>query len=96
MANYYWTDKRHIGPVRAPRNDPSEKEIEMIKKHRNQPGTQLSVIFGDPVSARETVQRFVNVGADELVFVIQSGTVPHELIMESIKTIGEEVIPYFK
>jgi alkanesulfonate monooxygenase SsuD/methylene tetrahydromethanopterin reductase-like flavin-dependent oxidoreductase (luciferase family) len=96
LANYYWTDKRHVGPVKAPTNDPSDKEIEMYMKYRNKPGTQLSSVMGDPVAARETIQRFVDVGADEVVFVMQAGTVPHELIMESIKTIGEEVIPYFK
>ncbi len=96
MANYYWTDKRHIGPVRAPTQGTSEMEVELFKKHRNTSGSQLSVVFGDPASARETIQRFVDVGVDELTFVIQSGTIPHEIIMESIKTIGEEVIPYFK
>jgi alkanesulfonate monooxygenase SsuD/methylene tetrahydromethanopterin reductase-like flavin-dependent oxidoreductase (luciferase family) len=96
MASYYWTDKRHVGPVKAPRSLPSDKEVEMFMKHRNAPGTQLSAIFGDPASARETIQRFVDVGVDELIFVIQSGTIPHELIMESIKTIGEEVLPHFK
>lgn len=96
MANYYWTENVHIGAVRAPRELPTEKEIELFKKHRNVPGTQLSVLFGDPASARETIQRFRNVGVDELILVIQAGMIPHELIMESIKTIGEEVIPYFK
>ncbi len=96
MANYYWTDKRHIGKVRAPRELVSDKEVELFKKHRNIPGTQLSAIFGDPVSARETIQRFVDVGVDELIFVIQAGLIPHDIIMESIKTIGEEVIPHFK
>ncbi len=96
MANYYWTEKRHLGAVRAPRNEPSDREVELFKNNRNAPGSQLSVVFGDPVSARETVGRFVKVGADELIFVLQAGTIPHEIIMESIKTIGEEVIPYFK
>ncbi len=96
MAHYYWTDKRHVGKVRSPRELPSDQEVELFKKHRNAPGTQLSAVFGDPVSARETIQRFKDVGADELIFVLQAGLIPHELIMESIKTIGEEVIPYFK
>jgi alkanesulfonate monooxygenase SsuD/methylene tetrahydromethanopterin reductase-like flavin-dependent oxidoreductase (luciferase family) len=96
MGNYYWTDTRHVGAVRAPRDLPSQNEVELFMKHRNKPGTQLSVVFGDPASARETIQRFQDVGVDELIFVLQSGTIPHELIMESIQTIGEQVIPYFK
>jgi alkanesulfonate monooxygenase SsuD/methylene tetrahydromethanopterin reductase-like flavin-dependent oxidoreductase (luciferase family) len=96
MANYYWTDRRHVGPVKAPRDFPNPKEVEAFAKYRNTSGSQLSAIFGDPTSAKETIQRFVDVGCDEIVFVLQTGTVPHELIMESIKTIGEDVIPHFK
>jgi alkanesulfonate monooxygenase SsuD/methylene tetrahydromethanopterin reductase-like flavin-dependent oxidoreductase (luciferase family) len=96
MGHYYWTDKRHVGPVRSPRGLPEDKEVELFRQHRNASGSQLSAVFGDPQSARETIQRFKDVGVDELIFVLQTGVVPHELIMESIKTIGEEVIPYFK
>jgi hypothetical protein len=41
------------------------------------------------------VQRFVDAGVDELMLVMQTGTTPHDLVMESIRTCGEEVMPYF-
>ena len=46
-------------------------------------------------SARESIQRFVDVGVDEVILVMQTGTTPHELVMESIQTFGEDVLPYF-
>ena len=32
---------------------------------------------------------------DELILVMQMGTVPHELILESLRTFAEEVMPHF-
>ena len=57
--------------------------------------SQLATIVGDPASARETVSRFKDVGVDELMLVMQMGTVPHELVCESIRTFAEEVMPHF-
>ncbi|MFI4918381.1 MAG: LLM class flavin-dependent oxidoreductase [Legionellales bacterium] len=96
MMNYYRTDNRPIGPLHAPRNLPSDKHVEAFMANRNTSGSQLSSVIGDPVSARESVQRFVDAGVDELILVMQTGIQPHELIMESIRTMAEEVIPYFK
>ena len=62
---------------------------------RNAPGSQLATIVGDPVAARESVQRFVDVGVDELILVQQMGTVPHEIVMESLRTFAEDVMPHF-
>jgi alkanesulfonate monooxygenase SsuD/methylene tetrahydromethanopterin reductase-like flavin-dependent oxidoreductase (luciferase family) len=62
---------------------------------RNTPGSQLSALLGDPVAVRESVQRFVDVGVDEVILVMQMGTVPHDLIMESLRTFAEHVMPHF-
>jgi alkanesulfonate monooxygenase SsuD/methylene tetrahydromethanopterin reductase-like flavin-dependent oxidoreductase (luciferase family) len=64
-------------------------------KTRNTSGSQLSAIIGDPVAARETVSRFRDAGVDELILVMQVGTQPAELVLESIQTFGEKVLPYF-
>jgi hypothetical protein len=32
---------------------------------------------------------------DELIFVMQMGTVPNDLVLESVKTFGEKVLPHF-
>ena len=52
-------------------------------------------VLGDPVAARETVERFKDIGVDELILVMQMGTVPHELVMESLRTFAEKVMPHF-
>ena len=96
MMNYYLTQNRPIGPLRVPRGMPTDQQVDSFMKSRNTPGSQLSVVMGDPICARETIQRFKNAGVDELIFVIQTGTQPQELIMESIRTLAEDVIPHFK
>lgn len=96
MMNYYLTDKRPLGPVKASREMPTERQVSAFMKARNSPNSQLSTVIGDPACARETIQRFKDAGVDELVFMMQTGTQPHELIMESIRTMAEEVIPHFK
>jgi hypothetical protein len=35
-------------------------------------------------------------GADELMFVFQMGTIPHEVAMKGIELVGKEVIPHFR
>jgi alkanesulfonate monooxygenase SsuD/methylene tetrahydromethanopterin reductase-like flavin-dependent oxidoreductase (luciferase family) len=42
------------------------------------------------------VQRLFAAGADEILFLMQMGTVPHEAILETIRNIGEHVIPHFR
>ena len=63
---------------------------------RTDPDSESSIVVGDPVRAREQVQRFVEAGVDELILVMQMGTVPHEIILESIRTFAERVIPHFR
>ncbi len=52
--------------------------------------------YGTPEDAITYVQRLINAGADEIMFLMQMGTVPQEKIMESIRLIGEQVIPHFR
>jgi hypothetical protein len=62
---------------------------------RNRPGSHLVSINGDPVSARETVSRFKATGVDELILVMQLGTVPHDIVCESLRTFAQHVMPHF-
>lgn len=41
------------------------------------------------------VQRFADVGVDELLLIMQMGTVPHDTIMRSLRTFAEKVMPHF-
>jgi alkanesulfonate monooxygenase SsuD/methylene tetrahydromethanopterin reductase-like flavin-dependent oxidoreductase (luciferase family) len=52
--------------------------------------------YGNVDDAITYVQRLIDAGADEIMFLMQMGTVPHALIIESIRNIGEQVIPHFR
>jgi alkanesulfonate monooxygenase SsuD/methylene tetrahydromethanopterin reductase-like flavin-dependent oxidoreductase (luciferase family) len=95
LSRYYLSGTRPVGKLDVPRSLLSEKEIDEAISNRNAPGTQVATIVGDPESAKETVSRFVDIGVDELILVMQMGTVPHELIMESLRTFAEKVMPHF-
>jgi hypothetical protein len=62
---------------------------------RNSSADSNNACVGDPAAAREFVQRFIEIGVDELIFVMQMGTVPNELVTESVKTFGEQVLTHF-
>nr|WP_256575225.1 MULTISPECIES: LLM class flavin-dependent oxidoreductase [unclassified Pseudomonas] len=42
------------------------------------------------------VQRLIDAGADEILFICQMGTIPQEAQLETIRNIGEHVIPHFR
>jgi hypothetical protein len=42
------------------------------------------------------VTRLKEAGADEVLFLFQMGTIPHAAIMETIRNLGEKVIPHFR
>ena len=95
MARYYFSDERPTGELDIPRRDLSERALQAARDERNAPGSQLTTIIGDPAAARESVSRFRDAGVDELVLVMQMGTVPHEIILESLRTFAEGVMPHF-
>jgi alkanesulfonate monooxygenase SsuD/methylene tetrahydromethanopterin reductase-like flavin-dependent oxidoreductase (luciferase family) len=95
LGVYYLGGTRPVGRLDVPRDFPTDAALAEAMAVRNTPGSQLGTIIGDPVAARETVQRFVDVGVDELLLVMQMGTVPHELVMESLRTFAEQVMPHF-
>jgi hypothetical protein len=42
------------------------------------------------------VERLIEAGADEILFLNQMGTVPQWAMLETIRNIGEHVIPHFR
>jgi alkanesulfonate monooxygenase SsuD/methylene tetrahydromethanopterin reductase-like flavin-dependent oxidoreductase (luciferase family) len=52
--------------------------------------------YGTPNRAIEYVERLIDAGADEIMCLIQMGTVPQEVCMETIRQWGEKVIPHFR
>jgi alkanesulfonate monooxygenase SsuD/methylene tetrahydromethanopterin reductase-like flavin-dependent oxidoreductase (luciferase family) len=95
MARYYMGGKRPVGKLDVPRDFLSEADLSDAIQARGAAGSQVAAIVGDPVAAREAVSRFKDIGVDELILVMQMGTVPHELIMESLRTFAEQVMPHF-
>jgi alkanesulfonate monooxygenase SsuD/methylene tetrahydromethanopterin reductase-like flavin-dependent oxidoreductase (luciferase family) len=96
LARYYFGDARPIGPLDVPRDFLAEDELQAAMEFRSDPESDNSIVVGDPVRAAEQVQRFAAAGVDELILVMQMGTVPHGVIMESIATFADRVMPKFK
>ena len=51
--------------------------------------------YGDAKVAIDYVERLVDAGVDEVMCIMQMGTVPHDVCMETLRQWGTAVIPYF-
>ena len=51
------------------------------------------IVAGNPQSCIDTVKKYEDIGVDMLSMVMQTETVPHQQVMESIELFGKEVIP---
>lgn len=56
----------------------------------------LNHAYGTAEDAIGYVQKLIDAGADEIMCLIQMGTVPQEACMETIRIWGEQVIPHFR
>ncbi len=52
--------------------------------------------YGTAEDAMGYVQRLADAGADEIMFLIQMGTVPQWAALETIRKLGQEVMPHFR
>jgi len=95
MGRYYFGSDRPVGPLDIDRDELSAEDLKESMANRNTSGSPVAMIVGDPDCAIETIERFEDIGVDELILVMQMGTVPHELVMESIKTFADKVMPEF-
>jgi alkanesulfonate monooxygenase SsuD/methylene tetrahydromethanopterin reductase-like flavin-dependent oxidoreductase (luciferase family) len=95
LSRYYLSGDRPIGRLPIHRDFFAASDLESAMSQRNVSGSGSNICVGDPSAAKEFVQRFVDIGVDELILVMQMGTVPMELVTESIRTFGEKVLPHF-
>ncbi len=95
LATYYLGGKRPLGRLPINRDPLTDAGLDAAMSFRMAHDTLAMNVIGDPAHCREIVSRYVKAGVDELILVMQTGTVPHELVMESIRTFGEEVMPHF-
>ncbi len=56
----------------------------------------LDHAYGTPQEAIAYLERLEAAGADEVLMLMQMGTVPHEAIMTSLRHLGETIIPHFR
>lgn len=52
--------------------------------------------YGDAADTIAYCERLEAAGADEVLFVLQMGTIPQKIVMETIQNIGTKVIPHFR
>ncbi len=88
------------GPEPDPEADLSEKLTGQLSEEMLEAGTGAHggglTSFGDPDDIRAYVAALADAGADEVMFLIQMGTVPQDACLESIRLIGENVIPDYR
>ncbi|MCH9016763.1 MAG: LLM class flavin-dependent oxidoreductase [Chloroflexi bacterium] len=53
------------------------------------------IIAGNPESCIKTIKTYEDVGVDQVMLIMQTETIPHDRVMESIELYGKEVIPAF-
>src|ERR1700761_2629188 len=52
--------------------------------------------YGTVDQAIRYVQRLIDAGADEILFMLQMGAIPPDVTMETIRNIGNHLIPHFR
>jgi alkanesulfonate monooxygenase SsuD/methylene tetrahydromethanopterin reductase-like flavin-dependent oxidoreductase (luciferase family) len=72
----------------------SEEKITLGDQHTSN-YTVAQDAYGNVEDCIRYVTRLQEAGADEILFLFQMGTIPHESILETIRNIGEKVIPHF-
>ncbi len=95
LGHYFFSPVRSLGSPEFNTRPLSDDELDRTMAARADPEQPLSTIIGDPVAALESVRRFQEAGVDELIMVMQMGTVPHEAVMRSLRLFGEKVMARF-
>ncbi|MFD1745546.1 LLM class flavin-dependent oxidoreductase [Rhizobium helianthi] len=97
LGQYYGTEKPpQPGTLNIPRSDLSNAEVETWQRQRFETDKILEAIIGDPAIAREKVQILADLGVDELILVMQLGTIPQDVIERSIICFAEKVMNHFR
>ena len=95
LGTYFMSGQRPVGLLDVSRDPLSARALDEAMAARTKPGGQLVSINGDPVAAREQVSRYQAAGVDELILVMQLATVPQAIVLESIRTFADHVMPHF-
>ena len=70
-----------------------------MSKFRNRSNDELiedgMAIGGNPDTICRVVEKWVEAGLDQMIFVLQAGRTTHDEVLRSIELLGEKVIPRF-
>jgi hypothetical protein len=53
------------------------------------------IVVGDPDFVVRKLENFQKAGLSQVIFFKQSGRIPHQTIMRSLRLIGKHVLPHF-
>ena len=95
LATYFFSPTRIVGPLDIARDPLTASQLADAMAKRSKTDGPLTSVIGDPTAACEAVQRFQAAGVDELILVMQMATVPQEVVMRSLRTFAEKVMPFF-
>jgi alkanesulfonate monooxygenase SsuD/methylene tetrahydromethanopterin reductase-like flavin-dependent oxidoreductase (luciferase family) len=83
--------------------DKSRQQVEAYLGQEKIPyGTEATGLYnaehayGSAAQCINYVQQLIDAGADEILFLVQMGTVPGDVQLETVRNIGKHVIPYFR
>ena len=54
------------------------------------------IIAGNPESCIKTIKMYEDIGVDQVMMIMQTETISHDKVMESLELFGKEVIPAFR
>jgi alkanesulfonate monooxygenase SsuD/methylene tetrahydromethanopterin reductase-like flavin-dependent oxidoreductase (luciferase family) len=89
---YHWLDNvprpKHLPPWPEKIPEPSPEAVERLS-------AEGYIAVGDPDDCARSVQRWVDMGFDQLTFSPTTNTLPTEVVVGSMELFGREVIPQF-
>ena len=53
------------------------------------------IVVGDPDYVVNKLEQFQRAGVSQVIFFKQSGRIPHQMIMKSLRLIGKHLLPHF-
>jgi alkanesulfonate monooxygenase SsuD/methylene tetrahydromethanopterin reductase-like flavin-dependent oxidoreductase (luciferase family) len=89
---YHWLDNvprpKHLPEWPAKIPEPSPEQVEQLS-------AEGYAVIGDPDDCIRSVQRWADMGFDQLTFSPTTNTLPTEVVISSMEVFGREVIPQF-
>jgi alkanesulfonate monooxygenase SsuD/methylene tetrahydromethanopterin reductase-like flavin-dependent oxidoreductase (luciferase family) len=76
-----------------PEPDQIAETFPMLTRPIEEYNDQDMIIVGDVDRCIEKMQRYADLGVDQLLCYVQFGKLPHDAVMRSIELLGTRVIP---